>query len=178
MTILLATSCNNGQDARDKHVAAVALRAEATLAPQDGRAQSAFSRIVGRIDAFDGQESPECGPQAQQVVAERSNSCGEAKPGLLPIIAATGLVPVAWRSAARPEPYAVFEAMPDDEQVMDLRQGFLTPGGQGVRQLAESHPVALQVRPADLTSFHWQLQVSFEAIRGHNPLKRLSPTVL
>ena len=59
------------QNARDKHVAALALGTEATLAPQDSRAQSAFGRIVGRFDTFHSQKGPECGPQMQQVSAKR-----------------------------------------------------------------------------------------------------------
>ena len=73
MTILLAASCDDGQDACDKQVTALALGTEAALAPQDSRAQGAFGRIVGRFDARHGQEGPECGPQVQQVAAERLN---------------------------------------------------------------------------------------------------------
>ena len=70
MTFLLTASRDNRQDASYEEIAAVALGAKATLAPQDGGPQGAFGRIVGGFDTLNIEKGPECGPQSQQIAAK------------------------------------------------------------------------------------------------------------
>jgi hypothetical protein len=174
MTILLAASCNDSQNARDKHVAALALGTEATLAPQDSRAQSAFGRIVGRFDPFHSQKGPECWPQMQQVIAKCPDFVEGQSVTFFQRLAQLGLDRLHGCLQGGPIQFTVFEAVPNGKQVIDLRQGFLAPGGHRVRQFAEGHPIAFQVGPANLATLNRQCQVSFETIGGHDALKRLA----
>src|SRR5450756_2481517 len=119
MAILLAASCNDSQNARDKHVAAFALGTETALAPQDSRAQSTFGRIVGGFDPFDSQKGPECWPQMQQVIAKRPDFVEGQSLTFFQRLAQLGLDRLHGCLQSGPVQLAVFEAVPNGKQVID-----------------------------------------------------------
>src|SRR3989304_9883661 len=71
MTLLLATSRRDGQDALDEDVARVTVRTEAAFAPEHRRAQRLFRHVFRRLDPSHADERPQCRPQGQQLPRER-----------------------------------------------------------------------------------------------------------
>ncbi len=69
-TRALATGGGHGQDALDKPQAALAVGAKRPFTPQDSRTHGAFSGIIGRLDARDGDECPQRPRQLEQFGAE------------------------------------------------------------------------------------------------------------
>ena len=59
-----------GERAFGESLAVVALGAEREFSVDDRAAERAFGGVVGRLDAVDGGEGPERGPDLEQVVGE------------------------------------------------------------------------------------------------------------
>jgi hypothetical protein len=142
-----------GQQPGDALLAGLGLAAEAELAVDDRAAQRALGVVVGRLDAVVVGERPQRGPDLQDVAREAS---ALAVAGLLAGVLwqdRLEFAPQRADSALEPAAIAgVLEDLPCPEHLVADPQAVFAELLFGPAALGVEGEVALQVRPADLSS--------------------------
>src|SRR5277367_3053734 len=155
VALLFAERMDGGHDAFREAATAVALRAEALLAPEDECAQFALAVIVRRFDPGAIDEGPECLPMREDVGATAGHTRKAQVHALLEKALHARPKRHALAAKRRARERAIPNAVPLVEEHVTEKQKVLAQlGDLGRLVLRERYELAEQVSPADLPPLH------------------------